>query len=119
MMQQQPNFLSVSAWDNPFADWMELNPRVGYFSYQNQWGGQGASPNQRRYYQKAFSDIHDEYLARLGQQIRGGMAPTERFNDFLQSYPFTERYLQQPPELTGRSNFSRFAPRARFAFQGF
>ena len=118
-MMQQPNFLSADAWDNPYDDWMEQNPRVPYFSFQKQWGGEQASPNQRRFYQNSFGDVYDEYLGRLGQQIRGGGAPTERFSSFLEQYPFTERYTQMPPEATGRGNTSRFAPRAKYAFQGF
>ena len=101
----------------PFLDMLEAEPRSAFFSFQNQFG---QSPNQRRYFQNQFQDIHNQFLGQLGTQIRGGELPTlspeqhaQRFTSFLENFPFTERFAALPPQQRGVFP-SQFNPRTRF-----
>ena len=93
-------------FDGNWLDFLEDKPEAGYFSYQNQW----RTPNQKKYYQNQFQEIQNEYLGRLGQQLRSGGAPTEKFTDFLGQFPWTLRFMQLPPSMRG-DNPSLFNPR--------
>lgn len=95
-----------------FKTILEEEPRATFFSFQNQFG---QSPNQRRYFQNQFQNIHNEYLGTIGSAVRRGETPTLRFGNFLENLPFTERYTSLPPSLRGDFK-SQFAPRTRFLF---
>lgn len=94
-----------------FRDFVEDNPEAGYFTFQNQW----RTPNQRKYFQGQFNEIQNEYLGRLGQQIRGGGEGTLHFADFLSQMPWAERFQGLPPSQRGE-NASLFNPWTRFMF---
>ena len=111
-----------------FDDFLETSPRVGFQSFQNQFGG---SPNQRRFFESQFAPIHNRFLGVLGQQILGGEAPTARFatqdpfrpeqSSFLEGgFPdqfagFDAFFGAQPPSFAGRQQ-ARFNPQAQFFF---
>jgi hypothetical protein len=99
---------------SPWSDWLEedkAGQRAAYFSFGPQFG---QAPSQRRYYENSFDRIQNEYLGALGQQARSGEAPSLRFGDFLEDFPFTQRYLSQPPSQRGGNFSSRYTPRTRF-----
>ena len=95
--------------DNGFWDYLNENPESAYFANQNQW----KTPNQKKYFQSQFSNIQNEYLGQLGQQIMGGGAPTLNFTDFLSQMPWTQKYAQLPPSMRG-SNQSQYSPVTRW-----
>ena len=97
--------------DNPFAGFLDFEPEAAFFSFQPQFG---QSQNQQRFFRNRFQEIHHEFLGRLGQQIRGGELPTERFTDFLGDFNFGERFASTAPSLRGGAPRSLFAPRTRF-----
>ena len=97
---------------NPFSDILESEPRAGYFAYQNQVG---SSPNQKKWFQNAFSQVQDQYLGQLGQQLGGNQLPTLRFADFLKNYDFQGQYNQLTPTQQGRQT-SDFNPFTRWAW---
>lgn len=100
---------------NPFMDWLDTNPEVGYYAFGRQ-GGQSA--NQKNFFRNQFSNVHNQFLGQLGQQILGGQLPDLRFGDFLKSYDFGGAYNRATPRERGQGfgYSSQFAPQARWNF---
>ena len=84
-------------------------PESTFFSFQNQFG---QSPTQRKYYQGQFSNIFNQYLGTLGQQLSQGQSPPA-FQDFMGGYDFGQQFAQLPPSIRGATT-ARFAPQTRF-----
>ena len=91
--------------DNPFNKGAES----AYFSYGNQW----KSPNQKKFFQSQFSNIQNQYMGALGQQVRGGNEPTQDFTDFLGNFDWRQNFNQQTPQERGEDT-SRFNPWTRW-----
>ena len=85
-------------------------PEATFFSFQDQFG---KSANQRNFFQSQFKPIFNQFLGRLGQDIKQGEAPTRTFEDFLGSFNFGQEFARLPPSIRGATT-SRFAPSARF-----
>ena len=112
----------TSFFNQGFQDFMETSPRIGFQSFQGQFGD---SPNQRRFFENQFQTLHNRFLGTLGQQIQEGGMPTARFatgdNPFLGgglSEDFTgfgDFYGASPPSFAGRQQ-SRFSPPTQFYF---
>ena len=96
--------------NNVWQGFLDENPQAAYFGYQGQFG---TSPNQRRFFQDQYANIHNQYLGQLGQQIMGGGAPSLNFTDFLKDYNFGQQYAQQTPRERGIDT-SRFNPFTRW-----
>lgn len=94
----------------PWFDFLNESPEYAYFS---QPGQSLFTPNQRRAFGNAYSDIYNEYKGALGQQIRQGEEPTLRFTDYLQNNPFITRFMQLPPETRGE-RMDIFRPRTQW-----
>ena len=75
----------------------------------------GTSPASRRYFQGQFQNIYNDFLGQQGRALQGGQLPSQTFTQFLQQYPFTQRYAALPPELTGRT-LGSFAPRVQYSY---
>jgi len=75
----------------------------------------GTSPASRRYFQGQFQNIYDEFLGKQGRALQGGQMPAQNFQQFLQEFPFTQRYSSLPPEMTGRT-LGSFAPRVQYSY---
>jgi hypothetical protein len=75
----------------------------------------GTSPASRRYFQGQFQNIYDEFLGQQGRMLQGGQMPAQNFTQFLDAFPFTQRYSALPPEMTGRT-LSGFAPRVQYSY---
>ena len=75
----------------------------------------GTSPAARRYFQGQFQNIYDEFLGKQGEALRGGALPAQTFQQFLDAFPFTQRYAALPPAMTGRT-LSGFAPRVQYSY---
>lgn len=99
---------------NPWAGFLEEEPRAGYFSFQDRFGGPGRSQRQQNYYTNSFTDMYNQYLGRLGQQVRGGQAPTEQWQDYLGGMDFDEYYRRNVPYETRTQGRNAFAPRTRW-----
>jgi len=88
--------------------------RAAYFGYQDQQ----RSPNQKRFFQNQFSNVQNQYMGQLGQQIMGGGAPDLNFTDFLSQYFSPQGGAAQAwggmsPGQRGL-DFGRFAPPTRW-----
>lgn len=99
-------------FDIPFADFLEEQPNVAFQAFQPQ----GVSPARRNFFQKSFTDIHNQFLGQLGNQILQGQQPTARFTDFLGSFDFGGFAASHSPFQRGEQQ-SRFQPSTRFLFQ--
>ena len=75
----------------------------------------GTSPASRRYFQGQFQNIYDEFLGKQGRALQGGQMPAQNLQQFLQEFPFTQRYSSLPPEMTGRT-LGSFAPRVQYSY---
>ena len=75
----------------------------------------GTSPAARRYFQGQFQNIYNDFLGQQGRALQGGQLPSQTFTQFLQQYPFTQRYAALPPELSGRT-LGSFAPRVQYSY---
>ena len=109
--------MATNYWgnNNPFMDYLEYEPTAAYYSSPRGTSFSGGSPGRRRYYQNQFQDVYNEFLGALGSQIRQGGEPTMRWTDYLESYPFTERYAALPPQQAGRTT-ARFNPSTRHIY---
>ena len=97
----------------PGSLFLNQDPRMAYRSFQNRFG---QAPRQRSFYDQFFPQAQDEFLGVLGEQVRGGMIPSMQFSDFLQSFPFMDRYRSLPPAMRGGQT-SRFNPVAQFNYR--
>ena len=75
----------------------------------------GTSPASRRFFQGQFQNLYDEFLGQQGRALQGGQMPAQNFQQFLQAFPFTQRYSSLPPEMTGRT-LGSFAPRVQYSY---
>ena len=125
---------------NPFADFISgealgAQPRLSYQAMMgdpnraiNPWEDEpaarqsmmfgnpyGTSPASRRFFQGQFQNIYNDFLVAQGRALQGGQLPSQTFTQFLQQYPFTQRYAALPPELTGRT-LGAFAPRVQYSY---
>lgn len=80
---------------NPWAGFLEAEPKTAYFSYGDRFGGPTGSQRQRNFFQNQFSEIYNQYLGRLGAQVRAGQVPTEQWNDYLGGFDFNNWYQNQ------------------------
>ena len=106
----------------PFLDLLEQDPRLAYYT---QLYGKGLNPLQQGHFQGQYQDIYSRYLGQLGQGMLGAQQrgqslsdylgqPQQKFTEYLQQTPFTERWTQLPPELRPGGGRSRFAPQTRW-----
>ena len=103
---------------NPFASFLEDRPEATYFSYGDRFGGAQQNPRQQRFYSKQFSDIFNQYLGALGKQIRAGLPPSEKFNDFLGGFDFDDWYRKQQSSQERNLGSSGFAPSLQWKIPG-
>ena len=75
----------------------------------------GTSPASKRYFQGQFQNVYNEFLGQQGRALQGGQMPAQNFQQFLQAFPFTQRYSSLPPEMTGRT-LGSFAPRVQYSY---
>ena len=124
---------------NPFADFISgealgSQPRLSYMAklgrqrpegydqtdeakrQEDMFGSPfGTSPAAKRYFQGQFQNVYNEYLGQQGRALQGGQIPAQPFSQFLDQFPFTQRYSALPPEMSGRG-ISGFAPKVKFSY---
>ena len=103
---------------NPFAEFLEQEPRAAFFSRSNEFGGPQRSGRQAGFFQNAFSTIFDQYLGSLGRQARAGMMPTESFNDFMGGFNFDDFYRQRVSSQQRNQGANDLAPSTRWRLPG-
>ena len=97
---------------SPF-DLLNEDPRMAYFSFQNQFG---RSPKQREFFEGFFPQAQDEFSGVLGQRLRQGNLDPFQFTDFLGNFDFNDRFQSLPPSMRGGLS-GRFSPPTEFFFR--
>jgi hypothetical protein len=90
------NFLE----DSPDILFQALRPMRGSSSFVNYWRARQG-------------DVFRDYLGGLGRQALSGVTPSGTQTQFLQNYPFLQRFNELGPSARGTQT-SRFNPRVRF-----
>jgi len=110
MTQQFPGFIDPQ-------DILGESPELTFFSFQDQFGGQGSpgggGQNQRNFFRGQFRNFFNEFLGIRGQGLREGRFPTDTFQDFMGGIDFGQRFAQIAPSLRGAGT-AQFAPSTRF-----
>ena len=98
---------------NPtFAGFLEEEPRAAFFGTLGQKGMLGTS-GRRKQAQDIYSGAMTEFYGKLGEQILGGGEPTMTFSNFLEDFPFTDRFAQLGRQY---SQQSRYKPPTRYLY---
>ena len=98
---------------NPtFAGFLEEKPRAAFFGTLCRQGLLDTA-GRRRQAQDIYSDALSSFYGQLGEQILGGGAPTQTFTNYLQDFPFTERFAQMGRQY---NQAGRYRPRTRFLY---
>jgi hypothetical protein len=105
---------------NQWSDFLNVDDtgrRAGYFSYGDQFGGQGSAgggQRQRTYYQDAFSDLYNKYLGTLGLQARQGQEPRGEWSDYLSGFDWDRNYQESVPYGQRNQGQGGFVPGMRW-----
>ncbi|MAH45277.1 hypothetical protein CMI37_05585 [Candidatus Pacearchaeota archaeon] len=100
---------------------LEGSPEAAYYSAApfgtgmsaaSPFGG-GAAPAAQQYWSGQYGNVMNQYVGELGRSMRAGEAPTMTFTDYLQQYPWTQRYSAMSPAMRPGGRTSRYAPAAR------
>ena len=98
---------------NPtFAGFLEEEPRAAFFGTLGQKGLMD-SAGRRKQAEDIYSGAMTEFYGKLGEQILGGGEPTMTFSNFIEDYPFTDRFAQLGRQY---SQQSMYKPPTRFLY---
>tara|TARA_R100000234_G_scaffold24292_3_gene13993 strand:- start:170 stop:487 length:318 start_codon:yes stop_codon:yes gene_type:complete len=99
--------------DDVFANFLEDEPRAAFFGTLRTQPGFRDTPGERRQAQDIYQSALSDFYGQLGQDILSGQTPNMTFTDFLQDFPFTERFAQMGRQY---NQLSRYRPRTRFLY---
>lgn len=95
------------ATENIWSAALNQDPYLAYQAFSDQWG----TGKQRGYYEKAFQDVHSQFLSQVAEMMRQGVAPTAKVTDWLQDYDWEGQWQALSPMKAGRGqDWRRFAP---------
>jgi hypothetical protein len=101
-------------YPNPFSQFLMEDPKLAYYGMPEN-RRYGSSPAAQRQFQSQFQNIYNEFLGQQGRMLMGGQMPQQNFSQFLDEYPFMERYSALPPAMRGARQ-STFAPQASYRY---
>jgi hypothetical protein len=110
-------------WQDFFLDY---EPEMAYYSAApfgtgasaaSPFGG-GFSPASQSYWSGQYGTVMNQYLGETGRAQRDWKPgdpdpPFTKFTDFLEQYPWTERYTALTPRGRPGGSTARFAPSTR------
>ena len=114
----------MPAQDN-FNWWQEYvlpyEPQAAYYSAApfgagasaGQPFGGGHAPAAQQYWAGQYGNMQNQYMGYAGRAMRQGQEPEMNFMDYLDQYPWTERYTALAPPMRPGGLTSRFAPGTR------
>ena len=106
--------MTMQPFENPFSEFLS-DPDVGFRADFFSRPGTRGTPTRSRFFEDQFASVQNQFLGRLGAQIRGGEAPTLTGTQFLDTFDFNTFFAGQPPAFRGQFP-SRFNPRTRHLF---
>lgn len=100
--------------DDVFQNFLEDEPRAAFFGTLRTQPGFRDTPAQRRQAQDIYQSALSDFYGQLGENILSGDTSGDlTFTDFLQEFPFTERFAQMGRQY---NQLSRYRPRTRFLY---
>lgn len=75
--------------------------------------GGGYAPAAQQYWSGQYGNVMNQYMGSMGRDMRAGREPEMSFMDYIDQYPWTERYTSLGPAMRPGGSTSRFAPSAR------
>ena len=84
--------------DNVWQYWLEDYPSALYGAMIPQ-----GTPSFQDYWQRQLSKVSGEYEGALGKMALAGQPPSLSFTNFLQNYPWTQRWYGMSPSERGIS----------------
>lgn len=114
------NTNDFGAFDDYFTGTLEMEPQTAYMGAVGRMPYYGTSPMRQRaqdYWGSQYSDIYNQYLGVRGNELAQRKDPSQMtsFMDYLEQYPFTQRYSSLTPYQKGTGT-SRFAPSTRHIY---
>ena len=110
---------------NYYADLLEGTPQTAYYSSapfgagsttESPWGG-GYAPAAQQYWSGQYGNVFNQYLGNIGRSLRSGQDHEVSFTEYLDQYPFMQRYSSLSPSMRpGGSGASRYSPTTRYMF---
>jgi|TARA_R100000234_G_C4838276_1_gene109940 hypothetical protein len=102
------------ALDDIFQNFLEEEPRAAFFGTLRSSPDFRDTSARRRQAENIYQDAMSEFYGQLGENIiQGEPIQDFTFTDFLQQFPFTERFAQLGRES---SQLNRYRPRTRFLY---
>ena len=110
------NFTSGEWWKEyvlpyePQAQYYSAAPFGGGATTDSPFGG-GYAPAAQQYWAGQYGNVMNQYMGQIGQMMKGGQDPTTlNFQDYLDKYPWTQRYTALGPGMRPGGRTSRYAP---------
>jgi hypothetical protein len=72
--------------------------------------GEGYAPAAQQYWSGQYGNVMNQYMGSMGRSMRAGQEPEMSFVDYLEQYPWTQRYTALSPAMRPGGSTSRFAP---------
>jgi len=103
---------------------LPYEPQVAYYSAAPFGGGttqaspfgEGFSPAAQQYWSGQYGNVYNQFMGDVGRSYRRGEEPAMSFVDYLDQYPFTERYTALGPQMRPGSRTARFSPATRYIY---
>jgi hypothetical protein len=112
-----------SFWQDYFSGGYE--PEAAYYSSTpfgtgataaSPFGG-GFAPAAQQYWSGQYGNVMNQFKGAAGRRMRAGEDPlTTNFVDFLEQYPWTQRYSALSPRQRPGGGTARFSPAARYMY---
>ena len=113
--------------ENSFwQDYLEAEPQAAYYSAAPFGGGTtaaspfggGFAPAAQQYWLGQYGNVMRQWSGEAGRKMRKGKDPLSgtSFVDFLEQYPWTQRYSALSPRQRPGGSISRFSPAARYMY---
>tara|TARA_R100000231_G_scaffold66569_1_gene53331 strand:+ start:18237 stop:18596 length:360 start_codon:yes stop_codon:yes gene_type:complete len=109
-------FGNMSAQNDPssvFSRFLDANPQATFFGTLPR----NMTPVQRQASGDVYNQAIQDYYGELGRRIQQGQAPTLQFQQYLQEFPYTQRFAQATQRSRDMAR-QRISPRTRRLFYG-
>jgi hypothetical protein len=113
----------TSFWQDYFSQGYE--PEAAYYSAEpfgsrataaSPFGG-GYAPAAQQYWSGQYGNVMNQFRGEVGRRMEAGDDPFGMtFVDFLEQYPWTQRYTALSPRQRPGGGTSRFNPAARYMY---
>ena len=96
-----------------FSRFLDSQPQATFYSTLPT----DMNPVQRQASGDVYNQAIQDYYGELGRRIRQGQAPTMQFQEYLEQFPYTQRFSQATQRSRDMAR-QRISPRTRRLFYG-